>query len=155
MKKYFIHIAALSLMAAMACQKPINLASEEEAIKEVIKQQNDANNKHNLEGEAAVWAHEPYVLRIVRTTTVGWDSVNAYYKRLFAKPQNQTKQIVTYSDFKIRISGSSAWAVFDQNIDYESNGKKQSGKTMEIRFFEKTEGQWKIVLQITGSQSGY
>ena len=54
-----------------SCQEQIDIEAEKEAIKQVIQAQLDAVTDLSYEGEAAVWAQTPY---IVRGDVQGWDS---------------------------------------------------------------------------------
>ena len=79
MYRNIILVMVLVLIGTFACQNKVDITAEEEAIKAVTQQHFDAWRNLSLESEQAVWANEPYVLRISGPSgnrTVGWDSLS-------------------------------------------------------------------------------
>ena len=134
------------------CQNKVDITAEEEAIKAVTQQQNDAWRNRSLESEQAVWANEPYVLRIIGSSgnrTVGWDSLSTWYKSFFEQnPTGPSNENVTFSNYHVRVYDNAAWAVYDVHWEWTNEeGETESWDSWQIRFLEKKECQWKIVLQ--------
>jgi len=160
MKRYFLLLAALLFMVMIACQKTVNIAKEEEAIKEVIKKQVAANNNCSFLGEDSVWAHDPFVIRLQSgsnpTMYVGWDSVSVRYKRYFERLLKSTSRDTvnsTFSNHHFRILNNAAWVVFDQRSEHSNKAGKYYSNSPQVRFLEKRDNQWRIVFHYTGGNN--
>jgi len=152
MYRNIILVMVLVLIGTFACQKKVDITAEEEAIKAATQQQYDAWRNRSLESEQAVWANEPYVLRIYGSSgnrTVGWDSLSTWYKSFFEQnPTVPSNVNVTFSNYHVRVYDNAAWAVYDQHVEWTNEeGETGSSDSWQIRFLEKKENQWKIVLQ--------
>ncbi len=153
MKRYICLWVALLLMVSIACQKTVNVAKEEEAIKAVLLKQSKVYYANSLAGEDSVWAHEPFVTKLQGgaynpSITVGWDSIRAQYERTFErslKSQTDRTVIASFSNHHFRILNNVAWVVFDQKNEYSYQGGKYYVNSKEIRILEKNENQWEIV----------
>ncbi len=159
MKGKIIYLLALILVGAIACQKKVDIAAEEkvdiaaeeEAIKTVIKNQLVAFKNLDYEGEAATWAHEPYILRVSgESLIVGWDSLSTWYKTNFRElrekgPEYFTMREFGASNFDIHLKGNVAFVLFDEYSDYTFEGKEYSDVSRVVKYFEKKEGEWKMV----------
>ena len=154
MSKIIIFIVLLILFVSFSCQQKVDITAEEDAIKAVTQQHFAVWRNRSLEGEQSVWANEPYVLRIGGQSgnrTVGWDSVAAWYKNIFEQnPNGPANWKATFSNYHIRVYDHAGWAVYDQHSEWTNEeGETESSDSWEIRFLEKKENQWKIVLQQT------
>jgi len=157
MHKIIIFIMALILAGTLACQKEVDIAAEEEAIKSVLQKQLEAVSALDYEGEAEVWAHEPYIVH--RTVgIVGWDSLSTYYKTNFREIREKLKEDPEYwtvrelraSNFDIHLNGNVAFVFYDEHYDYTLEGKESSGVSKVLKYLEKKEGEWKIVAVLPG-----
>jgi ketosteroid isomerase-like protein len=160
MSKRALCLVVLALFGAFACQpaadvpqEPVDLAAEEEAIKAVIQQQIEAWSNRNLDGEAAVWAHEPYIFRGYPTdNVVGWESLRGLYQEAFEEGSWPPRS-AEMSNYHIHIAGENAWAVYRQVTESTNEqGETQSAASWELRILEKKADQWKLVLQMTGPE---
>ena len=150
MHKIIIFIMPLILAVTFACEKKVDIAAEEEAIKVVLQQQLDAVKAFSYEGEAAVWAHEPYVMKVSEgKVTLGWDSLSVVYKKSFEEakkdPENYKMREFTALNFEIYLNGNVAFVFHDQHYDHTWEGKEYSGVSRSVKYLEKKEGKWKIV----------
>jgi ketosteroid isomerase-like protein len=130
---------------------PVDIAAEEAAIKAVLKLQTQAWSEKSLDGEAAVWAQEPYVFRgYPIDSVVGWEALEGFYQEQF-ETGSWPPFTAEMSDHHIRIAGDTAWAVYHQ-VSKRTNeqGEEESDTSWEIRILEKKSGQWRLVLQMTG-----
>ena len=62
MRNPVVFLVLLAALGLVACEQQVDVAAEEEAIKAVIQKQLDAVRTASYEGEAAVWANEPYIV---------------------------------------------------------------------------------------------
>ena len=146
MKRIIFSILALSLIAgSISGQKKIDIEKEKEAVKQVIQTQLDAIKDFSYEGEEAVWAHTPY---IVRVDIVGWDSVSVFYqegfKRWSANPENKIR-VFTASNFDIHINGNFASVFHDEHYESFWNGEERTSDNRKHKYLEKIEGEWKVI----------
>ena len=146
MKKIIFSFLALSLIAGSSCQEKIDIEKEKEAIKQVVQAQLDAIKAASYDGEAAVWAQRPY---IVRRDIVGWDSVSVFYQEMFKKwndePENFQFRVSTISYFDIYINGNFASVFEDEHFEGIFEGEETTSDGRVHRYLEKIEGEWKII----------
>ena len=153
MKKIIFSILALSLIVGGAfCQK--NIEKEKEAIKKVIQAQLDASRTNSYEGEVAVWAHTPY---IVKNETVGWDSISFNYQRNFKARKDTMEQrnvkwtVRKASNFDIYVNGNFASVFHDHYNEWTENGEEKTGDgNRGHKYLEKIDGEWKIIAVFPG-----
>ena len=119
-------------------------------IKKVIQAQLDAAKALSYEGEAAVWAHRPY---IVRYEAVGWDSISVYYQETFKERKETFERdnikwtVFKASNFDIYVNGNFASVFHDQQWERTVNGEESNGDIRELKYLEKIDGEWKIIAQ--------
>ncbi len=165
MKGKIICLFALILAGIIACQEvevkveavaeeKVELAAEKEAIKAVLQKQLDVASNLDYEGEAAVWAHEPYIVRHSGDSyVVGWDSLSTFYKTGFKEGREKVKEDPEYwmvrefsaKNFDIHLNGNVAFVFYDEHFDGFREGKERSGVSRVLKYLEKKEGEWRIV----------
>jgi tetratricopeptide (TPR) repeat protein len=142
-------VIGLSLIGLIvSCHQPVSIDDEKAAIKNVILLQNKAANENSLSGEAAVWAHAPYVYRrsVSGTYKTGWDSISAWYKNLFASgPQTSETNQETWQNWDIHLVRDMAWAAYDHLIIIG----RDTIRLNEFRFLERQKQGWKVIMQQT------
>ena len=147
MKKIIFSILALSLIAgSISGQKKTDIEKDKEAIKKVIQAQLDAMKAFSYEGEAAVWAHRPYIVRI---ETVGWDSVSVHYQERFKvwKGKGNQIRVFTASNFDIHVNCNFASVFHDEHFEGIWNGEEMNVDGRPHKYLEKIEGEWKVITQ--------
>lgn len=149
MKNLIVLVAIVSVL--MGCQQKLqpDLAVEKESVKAVILKQLDAVETLSYEGEAAVWAHEPYIVKEgAGKVIVGWDSLSADYNRMFTEGQKNPANYnlkFTPTNFDIRINGTFAVCMYDEKSDGMWAGEAYAHNSRLIKLLEKKDGNWKIV----------
>lgn len=154
MAKYAICALLLALIPTSAFNM-FDPASEKAKIRSVCEKQVESWRMQSYEGEAEVWAHESYVMKMLTngTRTKGWKTIGNQYKVDFemADDTPQPDFFTELSDFYIHISGKNAWVVFDQHQVFPDDaGQNEIYESLEFRCLEKIEGEWRIVFQLTG-----
>ncbi len=147
MKKIIFSILALSLIAgSISSQKKTDIEKDKKAIKHVVQAQLDAVKALSYDGEAAIWAQTPY---IVRRDVVGWDSVSVYYKESFKTWKDGPKPIKFYvftaSNFDIYVNGNFASVFHDEHVEYVQEGFAVEEDNRVHKYLEKIGGAWKII----------
>ncbi len=150
MYKRFVVFSILLMLGSISCRQ-VDLKVEEEAIKAVLKKQTDSFYNKSIEGEADVWAHEPYVFRgFSIEPVIGWEAMSKLYEEVFAGA-SWPPYLSEHSKHFIHIKDDVAWTVYHQVVHVENEqGMKETVTGWELRILEKKAGQWKIVLQMSG-----
>jgi len=148
MRNLILVVLTLFIFSSCQGQKP-DIAAEKNAVKSVILKQLDAFENLSYEGEAAIWAHEPHVVKeSAGKVTVGWDSLSADYKMLFEAgkkdPENYTIKFKA-TNFDIRVNGNFAACLCDEEAKGVWQGKDYHHNTRSVKYLEKRDGEWKIV----------
>jgi ketosteroid isomerase-like protein len=136
------------------CQKPVDIAEEEQAIKELVKniimtfQNKDFDKYQNL------WVHEPYVIRMGDDSLkwTGWDSLGVEYKTRMENNQNVRENLqVEIPEVQVKVYGDVAWVYNIHKMKWTNReGEPRERNTWNVRFLEKRDGQWKIALYVDG-----
>lgn len=166
MKGKIICLFALIMVGVIACQKreekvevaaleeKVDIAAEEEAIKAALKKEMDTFKNLDYEGIASVWSHEPYIYH-QSFGIVGWDSLSIQYKTIIREVQEKGPEYATIrelsaSNFDIYLNGNVAFVLYDEHYDYTYKGEESSGLRKVNKYFEKKEGEWKLVAVLPG-----
>ena len=151
MKKYLFALIAFSIIACASCQQKIDVAQEEEAIKNVIREEIECFVAQDIK-EAEFYKKADY-LRIITNDgnshqqTVGWDSLYASVKRITEADRSEVSDVkFECKDFHIKVYDDVAWAVYEVPLSWIWKGKLWESSDTKVTFLEKVEGDWKIVL---------
>jgi hypothetical protein len=142
-KTVVLAIILLLGFTIFSCQKLINVETETEAIKKVLQAQLEAAKSGSVEGEAEVWAHQPYIARV---EVVGWDSVRTFYEANFPQWEKEYQiQEFTASNFDIYINANFAAVFYDEKLVGTRNDEDISRENRLLKYLEKINGEWKII----------
>lgn len=134
----------------------VDLAADQRAIKAVLEKQTRAFFERSFEGEEEVWAHEPYVVRMLDTGEhdVGWDRIGEGYRTFMQENPTAAEDLqFTHDNVHLQIHGDGAWVVFDQHLQATLDGGPISYDSGEVRFLARIDGEWKIVYQYSADLS--
>ena len=154
MRNPVILLVILAALGLVACEQKVDVAAEEEAIKVVIQKQLDAVRTASYKGEAAVWAHEPYIVHgTADGGVVGWDSLSVGYKKTFEEwkelmknePDKYHRDEYTGINYDIHLNGNVAFVFYDDQIRGIWEGESVSTDGRRLKYLEKKDGEWKIV----------
>jgi hypothetical protein len=133
---------------------------DESAITAVLDKQTRSFFQRSYEGEADVWAHQPYIMRMIRTLErdlepdVGWDTIGTSYKTFMEENPEPIEDLeFTRTNVHLQIHGDGAWVVYEQHLEGKAEGEPFSQDSREVRFLARIDGQWKIVYQYSGPLS--
>ena len=151
MKKYLFALIAFSFMAGTSCQQKIDVAQEEEAIKNVIQEEIALFVAQDIQ-ESQFYKNVDY-LRVISNfgndhhVAVGWDSVHAVVKRNSEADRSGAANVkFECRDFHIKVYDDIAWAVYYVNGSGEWKGEPWEGAETKVTILEKVDDDWKIVL---------
>jgi len=158
MKTIIFSIFALLLIAGCTPPKEeVDITKEEEAIKAVIENATAAWVARNLEGLAAASVTDKTFIRLVANKegydyAIGWEDRASSANEIFKNnPEPGTNKFVN-TNYKIKVYPKSAWAVYEEN--WSDNEGEFSGMSINVRFLEKVDGEWKITyLSVVGTTS--
>jgi len=151
------NLALLLLLSCLSCATTKNLdtASERAKIIQVCQKQVDAWRLQSVEQESEVWAHVPYAMQMLTNGTKreGWENLEKNYTQAFANSDISADAFKTeLNDFWVHISGKTAWVIFDQHQIFPSTVANRNDlyESLQLRILEHINGEWRIVLQLTG-----
>jgi len=128
-----------------------SIAAEEAAIIAVNEKQMTAFITHDYQAEAEVWSQEPYIVHYESAgPNVGWEAISANYKTIFnpGLEGGVVYHSMTASNYDIHINGNVAFVFCDQHQEYTVDGERKADSHRELKYFEKKDGQWKVIVVI-------
>lgn len=134
-----------------------NLEAEKRAIKELLERQTRLFWVGDYDSYVQVWAHEPHVVRMDPNgqRTVGWSAVSDIYRNWMGATRRPVQDYtLATSDWHIHVNGSAAWAINNQHETGTVEGEPYATDVWNVRFLEKTDGQWKVVLILPSGPTG-
>jgi len=148
MKKHLFPIIVLVLLAVASCQKEINIEKEKAAIIAVIEEETEAFFDSDINRLSATHVQDETNIRLTATKSgytydVGWEKVKAFFLDYFENEAEPGDFYEVKTNFKIKVYGESAWAVFDN--DYYNGEHELLSTSIHAEFLEKVNGEWKIV----------
>ncbi len=152
MKTNLFLLLLLLILAATACQQPIDVDKEKEAIIAVINAESNAYLARDLETISSYMVQDSLNIQVMATKwnyfyTVGWEKLYEGYLRDFAdekKWEGMKNLKLERENFNIKVYQESAWAVFNTVYSWDTDSASTKWKVLEIRFLEKSDGEWKI-----------
>ena len=133
------------LLALWAVSAPsYGQAEEEAAIRQLLEKESATWRSGDREGHASCWAIRPYS-RIVFTTADG-TTYDMAPQVMIDPPEGMMGQGGTSSNsgYRFHINGAEAWVSHNEESIAPDGSRTY---TLEFRFLEKVEGQWKLVGQ--------
>ncbi len=163
MKTNLVLLLVLSILAATACQKQIDIDKEKEAIIAVVNAQSEAYMARDLETVSSYMVQDSLNIRLSANKwqyeyEVGWEKVSELYEKDFADDEAWAKyENLRYErkDFNIKVYPKSAWAVFKTVYMWEEDTVTNKWKNIETRILEKVDGEWKIAYECNIGKSSY
>lgn len=150
MKTYIQILIATILLTSISCMQKIDIDKEIEAIKAVIEEETKAYLDQNFERLAKTHLQDETSFRMSVgkdgfQTIIGWQAIGDKLKSWTSADWEDINAKFRNTDYKIKVYPQSAWAVFTQTWDYTYKGKQYVIPSLETRFLEKVDQEWKIV----------
>ena len=162
MKNIFYILSILFILMAAGCQQTVDLEMEKEAIIKVINDETEAFVNYDFETLAEKHMHDSLSLRLTAGTDSyifleGWDKIAAYFKEsLEGEEVHENRNVsVEKSNYRIKVYPQSAWVVCDEKWIYRFETDTVEIKSIQVRFMEKIEEEWKIAFISMVGTSGY
>jgi len=151
MRTISVYIILVLIVCLSSCDQKADIAAEEAAIIAVNEKQMTAFVARDYAGEAEVWVQAPYIVHYhAAAPDIGWQTISANYQTSF-DPEAEPSRIyhsMTASNYDILLNGNIAFVFYDQHEEYTEEGEKITTDHRELKYFEKNDGQWKIVVVI-------
>jgi hypothetical protein len=152
MKKYFVLIVILMLVAGTSCQENVDIEKEKKAIIAVIEEETDAAISGDYDRWANTYLQDETNVRLSANSAgynliVGWEDLDTYFKEAFENRDEQGpawKGVKT--NYRIKVYGNAAWVMCDEKAVNAETGEEMDWTAIECRILEKVDGEWKIVL---------
>jgi hypothetical protein len=152
MKRIAGAFLAIVLIAGTSCQQAVDIEKEKEAILAILHAESDATLAKDAEGLFAQHMQDEMETRLEMgqygyNSYEGWEEV----KSLLGDFLEGTGEAGGVEDLKntkenvrMKVTGNTAWLVCDNKLEWTSNGVKDGYSNLQIVFFEKEQGEWKI-----------
>jgi hypothetical protein len=163
MKTNLFLFLALAVLVVTACQKKIDINKEKEAIIAVVNAESNAYLARDFETLSSHMVQDSLNIQIHAnkweyTYTVGWVDLAEVYKKDFADAkawEGYENLRLERDSYNIKVYAKSAWAVFNTVYKWEKDSVTNEWKTIETRFLEKVNGEWKITYVCNVGTTGY
>jgi hypothetical protein len=153
---------AILVMAFSGCNKAIDYEAERAAIIKVINEETDAYLARDFDAVVATHVQDSLNMRLTAgpdnyVWLQGWDEV---VKHLMSDETEDDLSpdlhiTVEKSNYRMKIYPSSAFVVCDQKWSSEYGGDVNHMNSIQVRFLEKIDDEWKISFVSWIDRSGY
>lgn len=131
-----------------------SIKTEEAAIKKVLEKETEAVINRDYEQWIDCFANSPDVAfgfsSILPTYMVrNYDKLAEFGKNFFQNNREPTQELFEFTDYQIRINGTSAFVIYLQT-NTKQDGTKQ--RYHKAEYLEKIEGEWKMIGHIFGQE---
>jgi hypothetical protein len=161
MKYTILATIVLAALAFTGCEQPIDYEKEREAIIAVIKEETDAYLARDYERLSATHMHDSLNMRLTAGADnwefiQGWEDVGKFLMSDMTEDDLSADHItVEKSNYRMKIYPGSAFVFFDQNWISKFGDVVVELNSIQVRFLEKIEGEWKISCVSFIGTSGY
>lgn len=153
---------ALLVVAISACNKTVDYDAERKAIIKVINEETDAYLARDFDAVVATHVQDSLNMRLTAgpdnyVWLQGWDEV---VKHLMGDETEDDLSLdlnitVEKTNYRMKIYPNSAFVVCDQKWSSEYSGDVNQMNSIQVRFLEKINGEWKISFVSWIDRSGY
>ena len=163
MKKYVFALFALILLAGNSCQEKIDIEKEKAAIIAVIEEETNAYMAGDFIRLSETYVQDETTVRLAADKNdfvyyVGWEDLSAFLKSGTEEgPESLGYTNVKFkkTDYRIKVYNKSAWAIFNEDWDFDYLGETDNIIVIGVRFLEKVDEEWKIVYMSEVNKSSY
>jgi len=146
---HLIMVICCGIVILSSCENSVDSAAEKAAIIAVNEKQMQAFITHDYQAETEVWSQEPYIVHYQSDgSDIGWQAISSRYKTIF-QPDSETSvayHSMTGTNYDIQLNGNVAFVFYDQHQDYTQDGERKTDSHRELKYFEKKDGQWKVIV---------
>ena len=162
MRYTILVMLALIAAAITGCEQPVNFEKEKAAIIKVINQETDAYLERDFETMYATHVHDSLNMRLTIGAdnfvyVEGWEEVSKHMSGDETEDDLGSDLNITVekSNYRMRVYPNSALVVCDQKWTSIFGEDVNEINSIQVRFLEKIEGEWKISFVSFIGTSGY
>ena len=145
-------ILTILFMVGTSCEQAVNVEKEKEAILAVLHAEGAAAIAKDMEGVFALHVKDELETRLEMglygyNKYEGWEEV----EKLLSDFMGGEGEIGGVEDLKntkenvvMKVTGNTAWLTCDNILEWTTDGVKDGYTNLQIVFFEKIKGEWKI-----------
>jgi len=148
MKSNSLSLFILTLIIGTSCQEKVDIEKEKAAIIAVLEEDTEAFFDSDIDRLSAVHVQDETNIRLTATKSgytyeEGWEEVESFFRDYFENEAQPGEFYEVKRNYKIKVYGESAWAVFDN--DFYNGEDELLSTSIHAEFLEKVNGEWKIV----------
>jgi len=162
MKSYIYCVFLISVLMVVGCRESFDADKEKEAIIKLINAETDAYINFDFAALAETHLQDSSNLRLTagRDAYVflrGWEHIADYLKEAMKEDEAILDANVTVekSNYRIKVYPECAWVICDEKWTYVYTTETVEIKSIQVRFLEKIDGEWKISFISFVGTSGY
>jgi len=162
MRYSLLFIAIVFVVLTTGCEQPIDTEKEKAAIIEVINLETDAYLARDFETMYSTHLQDSLNMRLTAGADnyvffEGWEDVSMHMTGDETEDELGTDRHVSVikSNFRIKLHPASAFVVCDQKWTSDFGGDVIEINSIQVRFMEKIDGEWKISFVSFIGTSGY
>jgi hypothetical protein len=161
MRHAFRLTLAIAALTLAACNQTVDYNKERAAIIKVIQEETDAYLARDYDRLSATHVHDSLNMRLTAGADnyiflQGWDEVGEFLMSDLTEDDLSANHItVEKSNYRMKIYPSSAFVFFDQKWISRFGDEETELNSIQVRFLEKIEGEWKISCVSWIGTSGY
>lgn len=162
MRYSILCFAVVLAMAFTSCEQPLDFEEEKAAIIKVINQETNAYLERDFEAVFATHVHDSMNIRLTAGADnyvflEGWDEVAKHLSGDETEDDLSPGLNISVekSNYRMKIYPNSAWVVCDQKWTSRFDEDVTEINSIQVRFMEKIDGEWKISFVSWIGTSGY
>ena len=164
MKTPGISLIVLSLIWMVSCRTTVDIEAEKQAIIDVINAETDAYMEFDFEKVKSFYVHDSLNFRLTsgaddHVFLEGWDEIELFFRNELISG-NPHKHVdihikVSKDDYRIKVYERSAYVLCSENWTYTMPDRRIEINSLQVRFMEKVNEEWKIAYLSFVGTSGY
>lgn len=150
------------VLVVCGCQQTIDIEQEKAAIIELINNETNAFVDYDFEGVASFYSKDSLNIRLSAgrddyNFLEGWENVANHLKGQIEDEEvpSDSHVSVEKSNYRMKIYPESAWVLCDEKWTYRYTTDTVEINSIQVRFLEKIDGEWKIAFLSFVGTSGY
>ncbi len=162
MRYSLLFLALILAVLSTGCEKAVDVEKEKAAIIEVINRETDAYLERDFEAMFATHVHDSLNMRLTAGAdnyvfAEGWESVSKHMMGDETEDElgPDLHISVEKSNYRMKLYPNSAFVVCDQKWTSKYEDDVTEINSIQVRFLEKIEGEWKISFVSFIGTSGY
>ena len=164
MKTPAIVIIFFSVIWMISCRNATDVEAEKQAIIDVINAETDAYLEFDFEKVKSFYVQDSLNFRLTtgaddHVFLEGWDEIESFFRDELIRSNPHvpadTHVNVSKNNYRIKVYERSAYVVCSENWTYTMSEKRIEINSLQVRFMEKVDGEWKIAFLSFIGTSGY